>query len=126
MITEYDLQEAIAECQGVRNPDANTAIMLAAFLTIQREMFGKSEHVEDPDRLTQGEVEALRLIPGQSFAAAPDGTETTIAYDSGTDFGQLIHGRRAAEVWPIMDELVSETVRYLVPRAYDAVMRKLK
>ena len=43
MITERDLQEAIAECNGERNPNANTCIKLAAFLTIQKEMFGKPE-----------------------------------------------------------------------------------
>jgi hypothetical protein len=35
-----DLDTAIAECQGRRNPDAKTCIMLAAFYTIKREMFG--------------------------------------------------------------------------------------
>ena len=41
MITEKDLQEAIAEGQGQRNPNANTCIKLAAFLTIRKEMFGE-------------------------------------------------------------------------------------
>ena len=30
MITEHDLKEAIAECEGNRNPDARTCIKLAA------------------------------------------------------------------------------------------------
>ena len=45
MITEKDLQEAIAECQGQRNPNANTCIKLAAYLTIQKEMFGTQEEL---------------------------------------------------------------------------------
>ena len=43
MITEKDLQEAIAECQGERNPNANTCIKLAAFYTIRNELFGNSD-----------------------------------------------------------------------------------
>ena len=43
MIREEDLQEAIAECQGQRNPNANTAIKLAAFYTIRRELFGEGK-----------------------------------------------------------------------------------
>ena len=35
MITEMDLQEAIAECQGKRNPNADTCIKLAAFYIIK-------------------------------------------------------------------------------------------
>ena len=43
MITEKDLQEAIAECIGQRNPNANTAIKLAAFYTIKRELYGEDK-----------------------------------------------------------------------------------
>ena len=50
MITEKDLQEAIAECQGQRNPNASTCIKLAAFLTIQKELFGKSEQFESVEK----------------------------------------------------------------------------
>ena len=87
MITEHDLQEAIAECQGKRNPDAKTCMMLAAFYTIRREMFGKPEQVREPE-------EPLRLIPGSSFAPPPDNVETTVEYESDTEF-DLAHHRRA-------------------------------
>ena len=43
MITEKDLQEAIAECQGQRNPTTSTCIKLAAFYTIRRELFGEEK-----------------------------------------------------------------------------------
>ena len=39
MITEKDLQEAIAECKGKRNPDSSTCIKLAAFLIIQEHLY---------------------------------------------------------------------------------------
>lgn len=110
MITEHDLEQAIAECQGERNPNANTCMKLAAFYTIRNEMFGKPEQYETPD---------------YSFAAAPVDTAEIINYDSGTDFSQAIDGRKQEDIWPIMDELM-DTVHALLPRLYDGVMRKLQ
>lgn len=122
MITEHDLQEAIAECQGKRNPDAKTCMMLAAFLTIRREMFGESEQMTKAQELE----EPLRLVSNYSYAPPPEEVGTTIAYSSDTDFGRAINGREASEVWPIIDELVNEPVRAILPRVYEAFMHKLK
>ena len=110
MITEKDLQEAIAECQGERSPNANTCIKLAAFYTIRNEMFGKSDQPE----------------PTYSFAAEPaEPVENTIDYYSDTEFSHVIDGRHPDDIWPIMDELMS-TLQVLQPRLYDGVMRKLR
>lgn len=117
MITEKDLIEAIAECQGERNPNANTCIKLAAFYTIKNELFGKTEQLkptEEPSPV------------GYSYAAPPaEPVETTIDYYSDTDFSRAIDGRPAAEIWPIMDDLMN-TLQMLQPRIYDAVMRNLQ
>ena len=43
---EIALDEAIAECQGQRNPDSKTCMMLAAFLTIKKELY--PEHYSPP------------------------------------------------------------------------------
>ena len=43
MITEKDLQEAIAECEGQRNPNANTCVKLAAFYIIKDHLFPQQE-----------------------------------------------------------------------------------
>lgn len=112
MITERDLEQAIAECQGERNPNANTCIKLAAFYTIRNELFGKAERSE-------------RAENAYSFAAPPVDTAETIYYDSGTDFSQVIDGRNPEDIWPIIDDLMS-AVRTLMPRLYDNVMRKLQ
>ena len=48
MITRHDLEEAIAECQGQRNPNASTCLKLAAFYTIRKELFGEEKEVEQP------------------------------------------------------------------------------
>lgn len=105
MITKEDLSAAIAECQGKRNPDAKTCIMLAAFYTIQREMFG-TEH--EPS--------------SYSFAPAP--VRNTIGIDSESEFARAIEGRDADEILPVIDELM-ETLQIIQPRLYSAVMMKL-
>lgn len=117
MITEKDLQEAIAECQGERNPNANTCIKLAAFYTIKDHLF--PEKTQLPEEIS---------IPQLSYsrAAPPDEVETTIDYYSDTEFGRLINGRKASEIWPVVDELVSEAVANLNPRLYDAFLRKIR
>lgn len=107
MITEYDLQEAIAECQGVRNPNASTCIKLAAFLTIRKELYGEKDEKAE--------------IPMYSFDYPSD----KIAYHGDTEFAQMIEGRKPENVWPIIDELMS-TVQVIQPRLYDAVIRKIK
>ena len=110
MITEKDLQEAIAECQGVRNPNANTAIKLAAFLTIQREMFGKPETMlPSPD--------------AYSYAASPVSNDT-VRYEGDTEFSEVIGGKDVDKVIPVIDELMT-VLQATYPRLYDAVIAKL-
>lgn len=105
MITEKDLQEAIAECQGARNPNANTCIKLAAFYTILDHIVEKSQE---------------NIIPNYSFKSS----ENTINYLSDTEFSQIINNRDSQEIWPIMDELM-ETLKAILPKLYDGVIRKL-
>lgn len=109
LITEHDLQEAIAECQGQRNPNANTCIKLAAFLTLQKEMFGKGNAV-------------LPEPSGYSFAQASD---DTIGLYGESDFLKAIEGRNTQSVFLLMDELM-DTMQVLQPRIYDSVMRKIQ
>ena len=104
MITQQDLQEAIAECKGQRNPNANTCIKLAAFLTIQRELYGSEE---------------LSEMPPRSFTYSPG-----IEYNSETEFAQAIRGRSYEEILPIVDELMT-TLEAVYPRLYDSVMNRL-
>lgn len=112
MITEKDLQEAIAECQGQRNPNANTCIKLAAYLTIQRELFGDSEQSEN-----QITGNGKMVIPSYSFS--------TINYSADTAFGRLTEGKDINDVMPLFDELL-EAVQLLNPRLYDGFIQRLK
>ena len=107
MITEKDLQEAIAECQGQRNPTTSTCIKLAAFLTIQRALYGEAkEDVQQPSYSYQADP-GLIDNPGMS------------------DFAQAIDGRRQEEIWPLMDEMM-DTIHAIHPRLYAAVMERLR
>ena len=115
MITEYDLDEAIAECQGKRNPDAQTCMKLAAFYTIKQHMFGDKVESSSNDS-----VSAFPSVSSYSYDAGDD----AVRYDGDTDFARAIDGRKASEIWPIIDEIV-DTLRVVNPRLYDAIMRKL-
>lgn len=105
MITEKDLYEAIAECQGERNPNANTCIKLAAFYTIL-------------DHITEKTVEETS---GYSYAYAPD---NTVYYDGDSEFAIAISGKDSYEAWSLMDELM-QTIQVTNPPLYKSVMRRL-
>ena len=105
LIYEKDLREAIAECQGKRNPDANTCIKLAAYYTILQNMYPK----EEPD--------FYQMASGSNPVPV-------IEYDSGTEFSKAVNGRDPADVIPVMDELMT-TLQVLHPRLYDGVLNKL-
>lgn len=116
MITEKDLQEAIAECQGQRNPTANTCIKLAAFLTIKNYLY--------PDNEEPGQdVEYYSQSPGYSYSGEPQ-AENTIAIESGSEFATSIDGRPQSEIWPVLDEFIS-TIQILNKPLYNALIRKL-
>lgn len=116
LITEKDLQEAIAECQGQRNPNASTCIKLAAFLTIQKELFEKSEQFET--------IEKSEPIKTYSFEAA-DNKEKIVNYPVNTEFGNLIDGQIAADVWDVMQELM-DALKITNPKLYNFAVRKLE
>lgn len=105
MITEQELLEAIAECQGQRNPNANTCIKLASYYTILDHITDASKKEETP-------------MPTYSLAAPPD-------YTSETEFGQKVSNMDINAVLTIMDELMT-TLKIINPRLYEGVMAKLR
>lgn len=106
MITEKDLQEAIAECEGQKNPNVNTCIKLAAFYTIKQNLFPSSNFGTTP--------------VGYSYSSGI----STERYDSGTDFSNVIAGMDYTKVIQTMDELMT-TLEVINPSLYKGVMRKL-
>lgn len=103
MITEQDLQAAIAECEGQRNPTSSTCIKLAAFYTIRDNMYPR-ERAEEP--------------VFYSRAAGP------VGWSSDTEFGQFVADHNINDILPVMDELM-DTIQVLYPRLYAGVIRKL-
>lgn len=102
MIKEQELRDAIAECQGQRNPNANTCIKLASYYTIL-------DHITEEPKLPE--------IPTYSYAAPP-------TYESDTEFGQKVANMDIIDVMTIMDELMT-TLSIINPRLYNGVMAKL-
>lgn len=96
MIREHELLEAIAECQGQKNPNSSTCLKLASYYTIL-------DHMKVEEKPTYSYAEPM--------------------YDSGTEFSNAIQGMSTYEVMEIMDELMT-TLSIVNPRLYAGVMRK--
>lgn len=105
MITEQDLREAIAECQGTRNPNANTCIKLAAYYTIL-------------NNLNENQVNKEIPTPTYSFASDYD-----ISY-SDSQFSQMAMDKGIKKVFPIIDEAM-DALSVLNPKLYDSILRKI-
>lgn len=110
MITIDDLKAAIAECQGERNPNANTCMKLAAYYIILHEQQGES--ILNNNYSFQ--APALDINPNRS-----------VVYQSGTEFGRTIQGKDAGSIFGLIDELMT-VIQAIQPRLYDGVLRKLK
>ena len=110
MITEQDLREAIAECEGERNPNANTCIKLAAFYTIRQHMFPTNS------------LESTKWSPpvNYSYAEPPK-----VGYSSDSEFGKIVSSMEWDSVLPVIDELM-DTLHVMMPKLYDGVIRKLR
>jgi hypothetical protein len=117
VITKQDLQAAIAECMGERDPKANTCIKLAAYYTIMNSLYPEQEAPIQPPTVAE-------KLTGYSYQSAPT-AENTITIDSGSEFAESIDGRPQSEVWPILDEFVG-TIQILNKPLYNALIRKLK
>ena len=110
MIKEQDLEEAIAQCQGVINPNSSTCLKLASYLTIRDHMFGrKTEEVEE-------------IMPRNAYSFS---NGNTINMDSKSEFAQTVNGKSVDLVMKVINELM-ETLHVLNPRLYDSVIMKLE
>lgn len=111
MITEQDLVEAIAECQGQRNPNANTCIKLAAYYTILNNIKEKPS--------AQEESKEVERLPVYSYSAG-----NVIEYEGESQFAKAINGKTTEEIIPLIDELM-QTLQVVNPPLYKSVMRRI-
>jgi hypothetical protein len=111
LISEQELHEAIAECQGQRNPNASTCMKLASFYTILDHIKTVKDDENDYVKAGNDYVDSYSFAPPQT-------------YDSGTEFSDRILNMDIYDVLTVMDELMT-TLSVVNPRLYDAVMRKL-
>lgn len=110
MIRLDELEEAIAECQGDKNPNANTCIKLAAYYTIKNELYGRPDKPE--------------LIGYSTEPPQVDNSQQIVDYDGTSDFAQAVNGKPIERVMSVIDELM--TALYVDNRAmYRAVLRQL-
>ena len=100
MITKEDIEKAIAECQGVRNPNARTCIKLAAFLTIREYMFDD--------------------LGGESYENQSD----TISVESNSEFFKVIDGKSQTDVFAVLNDAM-ESVKYFNPKLHSDIIRRL-
>lgn len=96
MIREQELREAIAECQGERNPNANTCIKLAAYYSIL-------------DHMSPEQPQAIEIKPEYSFADS----ELSRAFD-----------RDPERTMDLLEELL-QSLQLLYPRLYESFLFKL-
>lgn len=100
--------EAIAECQGVRKPNAGVCIKLASYYSIL-------DHIRKGD--------AVNASPNPySYSSQP--ASSVVDYPSNSAFFQMANGKELDEVWAVVDELMT-VLQAINPRLYEGVLNKL-
>lgn len=105
MISVSEIEKAITNCQGDRNPDANTCIKLAAYYVILDHIDAKA-----------------KSLSRMSFASEP---VEKVRFNGNSEFSEVIQGLKASDVIAVMDDLM-DAVQGLMPRLYTATIEKLK
>ena len=109
MITEKDLRAAIAECQGARNPNANTCIKLAAFYTILNNLY--PEKVEEPVDV--------------GYSTMPSYDEYVPQIRAESEFMNVCSLKPITDVLEVLNEHM-EAIKLLYPKEYDSIIEKIK
>lgn len=101
MIRENDLLEAIAECEGAKNPNANTCIKLSAYYTILENLYGKPQEKEEKKHVSSPKI---------AF--------------SESEFSKITSTKGIENVFPVLDDLV-QTISVLNPALYNSFINQL-
>ncbi len=113
MLDELEIRKEIARLEYEEASYQNYA-RLATLYTIRAEM-QKPEHPAEKEIAPQLRQHDFDI---QSLAPQPVGRH------GDSDFLSAIENKIAADVWPLMDELMN-SLQIMNPRTYDAVMRKI-
>ena len=108
MITEKDLRAAIAECQGARNPNANTCIKLAAYYTILNTLYPEKQNPVDV-----------------GYSTMPSYDEYVPQIRSKSEFMNVCSQKEIETVLEVLDEHM-EAIKLLYPKEYDSIIEKIK
>ena len=106
MIKLEDLEQAILECQGERNPNAQTCIKLAAYYIIKEHLFDQGQ-----PELDRGYSGDWKEFPGYE-------------YKSDTEFAKIAANTDKNVLMQVVDELMT-VLEATNPRLYHAVLRKM-
>ena len=119
MITEKDLQEAIAECQGQRNPTSTTCIKLAAYYTILNNIKG----------VVDDEIRGAAAIKTESYnmsnANVPSSNKVIDYQFKDKVLQDGLHGKSMDYICDFVDDLM-QALEYLNPELYRFAIRRLK
>lgn len=116
MLEAKYLDHAIAQNLSSDDPDAWTCMRLAAQLYLRDRLYGQPVEPAPPKQPNQG----------YAFADAPQTLAEEIVYYPGkTEFAREIDGKRAADIWPIMDEMMS-LFAALHPEMYKRAIEMIK
>ena len=136
MLEERYLDEAIAQNLGAPDPDAMTCIRLAAQLIDRILLYGMPGYLSKTGAADFGHVLGSAILPpgtakgasasGYSMADATKAeTEEIVYYQGKTDFAREIDGKRAADIWPVMDDVMS-IFAAIRPDLYERAMQIIK
>ena len=104
MISESELNEALRECASAHTSYANCE-RLAHLLVIKELYYGAGHREPMMEEITASHI--------KSFANT-------------SEFLKLARGLNPEDVYSVMDELLTDTIKIINPRLYDGVIAKLE
>lgn len=118
MIHGQELEDAITEMQGQRDPNANTCIKLAAYYVIRDHM---------SQNMNGAAVQSAQPSPSYSYAAPPEiaAEAETVKPSKDTEFFRTIAGKAMPDVLAVMDDCMT-ALNNTYPRLYSATIRRLQ
>ena len=113
MLTLREVENAIAELEDVRNPNASTCAKLANLYIVREHLGGESP---DYSRVAYSQASAPISAPAVSAKLEVSGN---------SDFVKTITGKDSEAVWKVINELM-DNLKIVNPNFYESVMGKIR